>query len=115
MVENTFGIISAVFRVLRKPMLLKPDKAQLIVLAIIHLHNYLRKHSPNVYTPNLSLDYEENGIVIPGSWRNEPEMTSMISFRNVPKRSAAYINAIRDEIAEYCATEGVLSWQNNYA
>lgn len=33
-VENVFGILSAVFRVLRKPMLLKPEKAEIIVMAI---------------------------------------------------------------------------------
>lgn len=30
-VENAFGIISAVFRVLRKPMLLQPDTAELFI------------------------------------------------------------------------------------
>ena len=114
-VENAFGIISAVFRVLRKTMMLQPDKAQLTVLAIIHFYNYLRKHSPNVYTPNSLLDYEENGIVIPGSWRNEPDMKSMISFRKVPRRSAAYLHEIRDKIAEYCVKEGALPYQNHYA
>jgi hypothetical protein len=31
-VENAFGITSPVFRVLRKPLLLQPQKAKLIVL-----------------------------------------------------------------------------------
>lgn len=43
MVENIFGILSAVFRVLRKPMLLEPDNASLVVMAIVHLHNFLLK------------------------------------------------------------------------
>lgn len=49
-VENGFGIISAVFRVLRKPMLLEPEKAELVVMTIIFLHNFLRKsHSSRIY------------------------------------------------------------------
>lgn len=39
-VENAFGILSAVFRVLRKPMLLQPGKASEIIMACVHIHNY---------------------------------------------------------------------------
>ncbi|XP_049804351.1 uncharacterized protein LOC126246423 [Schistocerca nitens] len=41
-VENCFGILTSVFRVLRKPMLLGPEKASVIVLTTIFLRNYLR-------------------------------------------------------------------------
>ncbi len=43
--DNAFGLISAVFRVLRKPLLLEPKKAELVVMATICLHNFLRKSS----------------------------------------------------------------------
>lgn len=33
-VENVFGISSSVFRVLRKPMLLEPEKAEVVVMAV---------------------------------------------------------------------------------
>lgn len=42
-VENIFSIISSIFRVLRKPLLLEPLKAEVVVMAIVHLHNFLRK------------------------------------------------------------------------
>jgi hypothetical protein len=38
-VENVFGILSTVFQVLRKPILLEPEKASKIVLATIYVHN----------------------------------------------------------------------------
>lgn len=38
-VENVFGIASASFRVLRQPMLLEPNKAELVIMAVAHLHN----------------------------------------------------------------------------
>lgn len=40
-VENVFDITSAIFRVFQKPMFLESDKAQLIVMTVVQLHNYL--------------------------------------------------------------------------
>lgn len=79
-VENAFGILSSVFRVLRKPMLLEPKTATKIVLTTIHLHNYLRKkpNTRSLYTPPGSLDSETDGELRPGTWRNEPAPTSPI-------------------------------------
>ena len=42
-VENAFGILSAVFCVLRKHLLLQPHKASLVTMICVHLHNYLMK------------------------------------------------------------------------
>ncbi|CAH2011284.1 unnamed protein product [Acanthoscelides obtectus] len=60
--ENAFGILSSVFRVLRKPILLKEDNAALVVLSCVYLHNFLRrsKTSRNIYTPTGSFDIEPN-------------------------------------------------------
>jgi len=84
-VENVFGISSSVFRVLRKPMLLEPEKAQVIVMAIVHLHNFLRKSkaSKNKYTPYGSLDREVNGSIVEGTWR-EAGVSTMNQIRNIP-------------------------------
>lgn len=75
-VENAFGIVSSVFRVLRKPMLLQPEKAELVVMTCIYLHNFLRKSktSNNLYCPQNTLDKEVNGQIIFGTWRNDTEM-----------------------------------------
>lgn len=65
--ENAFGILSAVFRVLRKHMLLEPDTATKIVLAVLYLHNYLRKRNfRNLYNPVGTFDIEcpETGEII---------------------------------------------------
>ncbi|KAF2901174.1 hypothetical protein ILUMI_05013 [Ignelater luminosus] len=72
-VEYVFGIMSAIFRVLRKPMLLEPEKAQKVVLAGIYLHNFLRNSNTlkNVYTPRGIFDSEDSGQVSAGSWRND--------------------------------------------
>jgi len=68
-VGNAFGISSAVFRVLRKPLLLEPQKAQIVVMAVVYLHNFLKqsKSSRNIYTP--PGDREEEGHMIQGDWK----------------------------------------------
>lgn len=111
-VENVFGIVSSVFRVLRKPMLLQPDKAELVVMAITLLHNYLKRHSTNVYMIPGLVDREEDGNLNEGTWRqNNNNITSILPVRNIPRRSPAHLNAIRDELADYFMNEGKVSWQ----
>lgn len=117
-VENVFGILSAVFRVLRKPILLEPEKAEIIVMAIAHLHNFLRKspNSINIYTPHGTFDEEIDGKLVEGTWRVENKgMTSLIPIRNVPRRSTLDAKEIRDEISDFFMNEGKIPWQNEYA
>ncbi|CAH1975213.1 unnamed protein product [Acanthoscelides obtectus] len=101
-VENAFGIS-------------KPAKAEWVIMTVILLHNYLRKHSPNIYTPFGTLDYEVNGNLTEGSWRNEGDMTSMVPIRNIPRRPTNYCTKVRDEIANYFINNGALEWQDQYA
>nr|CAI5833246.1 unnamed protein product [Callosobruchus analis] len=69
--ENTFGIISSVYRILRKPVLLEPERAKKVVLAVIYLHNYLRKsNSKTIYNPPKTFDSEcpITGEITQGVW-----------------------------------------------
>uniref|UniRef100_A0A2S2NBZ4 Putative nuclease HARBI1 n=1 Tax=Schizaphis graminum TaxID=13262 RepID=A0A2S2NBZ4_SCHGA len=114
-VENAFGISSAVFRILRKPLLLEPEKAELVVMAIVHLHNFLRKSksSRSIYTPPGTFDSEVEGQVIQGSWRQvETPLTSLHNIRNIPRRSPNNAQEVREEYANYFLTNGKLPWQN---
>lgn len=117
MVENAFGIITSTFRVLRKPLLLEPNVAQVVVMTIISLHNYLRKSktSHNIYVPAGSLDSEEQGHIIERRWRRETQNLSCLNnIRNVPRRASINAKDIRMEFAEYFTTIGALLWQNEY-
>ncbi|XP_076235096.1 uncharacterized protein LOC143179668 [Calliopsis andreniformis] len=106
-IENTFEILSVVFRVLRKPSLLKPDIATEVVLSCTYLHNFIRKNqSENVYFPPGSLDSEINGEITDGSWRREnTSLTSFIPLERTGRRSARSANHIRDEFCEYFSSE----------
>lgn len=44
-VENAFGIMSAKFRVFRKPLCLKPENVDKVVQACVCLHNFLSKNN----------------------------------------------------------------------
>lgn len=113
-VENVFGIVSAVFRVLRKPLLLEPENAQLMVMAVVHLHNFLRKSdsSRNIYTPPGTFDVEIEGEIIAGNWRQTNLTSSLLPLRNIPRRPPLSAQDIREEYADYFMTYGSLSWQN---
>lgn len=71
-IENTFGIASTRFRVLRRTNELPPEKVKSIVDAICVLHNFmLTRNSRRVYTPNGIFDYDnDDGTTLPGAWRN---------------------------------------------
>ncbi|KAJ8971000.1 hypothetical protein NQ317_012113 [Molorchus minor] len=117
--ENVFGILSSVFRVLRKPLLLQPEKAEKIVLACVHLHNFLRT-SPgsNSYMPLGELDRENSstGEIIEGLWRQDSEqLTSMLPLNRVGRKSSASAQEARNEFADYFLTEqGRVPWQDKY-
>lgn len=114
-VENVFGICSSIFRILRKPLLLEPEKAEIVVLAVVYLHNFLRKSnvSRNIYTPPGSFDSEVEGQLTQGTWRQDEQ--PLQSLRNVPRKSKTSAQEIRDEFAAYFTENEALPWQNNYA
>uniref|UniRef100_A0A6P7GR81 Protein ALP1-like n=1 Tax=Diabrotica virgifera virgifera TaxID=50390 RepID=A0A6P7GR81_DIAVI len=121
-VENAFGIISSVFRCLRKPLLLEPEKASKIVLACIYLHNFLRNSttSKRSYTPPGTFDSEDKdtGEVLPGHWRlnntNKSE-TSFLPLSKIARKPTSDAQTIRNEFSDYfTSNEGKLSWQEDY-
>ena len=50
-IENTFGILVARWRVFQKPIDAKPERVETIILAAIALHNYLRQTDNACYSP----------------------------------------------------------------
>lgn len=114
-IENVFGVMSSIFRVLRKAMLLSPEKATNIVLTCVYLHNFLRKskHSQHIYTPPGTFDEE---MIDNGAWRRDNETSaSFLKLRRVARKPSANSESIRNEFAEYFENEGSISWQHHQA
>lgn len=118
-VENVFGIASAVFRVLRKPMLLEPTKAELVVMTVAHLHNFLRNSSTSstLYTPGGIFDKEIDGMLVKGTYNTTTNeaMSSLLPIRNIPRKSSEDAKLIREELTAYFQNEGRILWQDTYA
>lgn len=105
-VENTFGILAAKFRIFKKPIQLNPEKVTLLTLTCILLHNFLRKSptSSNIYTPHGTVDVidENNSLITPGSWRNDFGTDSAIrQITHVPRRPTLNARQIREEFTKY--------------
>lgn len=114
-IENTFGILTARFRVLRSNMQLQPEKAKYIVAAACVLHNFLlSRNSCEIYAPRNFVDRETaDGTVLPGEWRNEIE-DAPTAMSNIPRRSNPNAQEIRNEFKEYFSNEGAVDWQYQF-
>lgn len=105
-VENVFGVMSAIFRVLRKPIPLQPDHASNIVMTCILLHNFLKNSetSNNFYAPPDFFDRIDNNEVIPGAWRKEQPIDGALrSFTAIARKNASTPTNIRDKFAQVLA------------
>lgn len=70
-IENAFGIMSAKWRIFRKPIKANVDLVNKITKASVCLHNYLRLTENATYTPAGFLDSEaSSGNILLGDWRN---------------------------------------------
>lgn len=120
-IENTFGLLSSVFRVFRKPIEIKvEDTIVNIVLACVYLHNFLRVQpdSRQFYSTSGCFDSYDSctGEIIPGSWR---EITSgdtgLIPLRSIPRRPATTATVVREEFMQYFMFEiGSVPFQDIY-
>lgn len=105
-VENTFGILTSVFRIFRRPMDLDPKTVSELTMTCVLLHNYLRtsNSSSNRYTPQGSFDiYDSSGnMVTAGSWRRDNNgYNAMQNLPFIPRRSSLNARQIREEFTSY--------------
>ncbi|XP_047035358.1 uncharacterized protein LOC124641345 [Helicoverpa zea] len=102
-VENTFGILSSVFRVFQKPIPLDVVKTSAITQSCLLLHNFLRKSdsSRDIYTPRGSVDsYDGNGELIHVGMRvNHKE--NLLPLQSVSHRAPSSATQIRSNFMNY--------------
>ena len=120
-IENTFGVMAAKFRIFRRPIIADPEKVTKITKAACCLHNYLKisdirsSQSSRQYCPAGYIDHEDAlGNFIPGDWRTEEgRSTGLTRIPRVGSNSYSQSAAnIRNSYKEYFLTsEGELEWQ----
>ncbi|KAJ8929203.1 hypothetical protein NQ314_018079 [Rhamnusium bicolor] len=76
----------------------------------LHVHNYLRRHCKNHYTPSNFMDTEhvETNTVTPGSWRRVGEMLPLQHTQQVVNPNG---KEIHDSFVEYFNIKGTVTWR----
>ena len=109
-IENVFGIMSARFRVLRKPIHLDAEKTKKVTLACCVLHNYLMATNKAKYAPGNAFDqYDARGnLTSPGEWRTDG--ASMLPLETARNRLDD-AKQIQKEFTANFADKGEVEWQ----
>jgi hypothetical protein len=114
-IENSFGLLSSKFRILRTPILLRADNAIEVVKATVALHNFLLEVDSTTYQQPGELSMEDVAhIVIPGQWETDESSCHMLSINQLNSGNNIARNQ-RDAIAAYFMQEGEIPWQWNMA
>ena len=83
--ENILGILGNRWRCFRSPFLLCAEKVQQITMAILTLHNWLRRviASRHIYCPSTLIDRDDpdTGELIPGLWRDNTPSESLLPLQ----------------------------------
>ena len=116
-IENTFGILAARWRIFRRPIIAAPDNAVIFTKAAIALHNYLRTNESSVYCPPGFTDAEDGaGHLLRGNWRHEVDDGGLSRIGQIGgNRSSRSAAEVRDMYRDYFMTpEGEVTWQYHH-
>ncbi|XP_061172633.1 uncharacterized protein LOC133181974 [Saccostrea echinata] len=111
-VENTFGILAHRWRCMLGTMQQDPDRAKIIVMAAICLHNLMRLRYPGLQNNDLDQE-DEAGNHIPGAWRKDRVLQDVeaVGRGNLPNREGKRIRTYLKHY--YNSNVGSLPWQQN--
>ena len=115
-IENAFGILSAKWRIYRKPIRADVGTVEKIVKATVCLRNYLRLTENATYVPSGFVDCEKSdGEIVPGDWRGiiQNDEGGLVNARQLGgNRYGFEASTTRDSFMRYfISEEGKLDWQ----
>lgn len=113
-IENTFGILVARWRIFRGFIRATPANVEQYVLAAMSLHNYLRQTDNAGYCPAGFVDSESStGEIKEGEWRsivaNDTSFVPLQKPHNTRSKDSA--KSIRDSLKNYLNGVGAVPWQ----
>lgn len=118
-IENTFGILSSKWLVLKKSMFCSPERAQKLITSCCLLHNYAINVNRRSYCPTAFADtLDVNGKVVEGEWRQRIDKDSLFygTLPAYPGRNSDNGKYIRNQIKDYVnSPQGSLPWQSRMA
>eukprot|EP00795_Rhopilema_esculentum_P011794 gene11794-2170_t len=98
------------FRVMLTKIMLEPEKAKQIVLAICCLHNMLIDEQPSY--KNACDSERDNHELFQGSWRLDKSLTELQKTKN--RNCSLSAKGQRELLKQYfCSTSGSVSWQDS--
>lgn len=101
LIENTFGVLAARWRILYHTINLDVELVELIVKTCVCLHNFLCECSPLYCPPSFVDTHDEHN----GQWRNE--IPHLLNSVKPNKRNTKHsLSLLRDELARYLNEEG---------
>ena len=118
-IENSFGILRARWRIFSRPIKATVENVENYVLAAICLHNYLRLTDNAVYTPAGFVDRKsKTGEIKQGEWRRNL-LEQGLCFRNINNvrgsRQSIASTKMRDALKDFVnSEEGSVEWQLKY-
>ena len=102
-IENSFGIATARFRIFRRPINAKVSTVKSVTKAVVGLHSFLMKKNhegDNQYCPPNYIDREENDHVLSGDCRQQQSHIS--GLKDVGRiGSNNYSKTIRDKFKDF--------------
>ena len=117
-VENTFGILVARWRLYRIPTIVSVDNAESYVLVTLSLYHYPRLTDNANYTPKGFVYSEDStGNVTVGKWRKNADANGLVNLPNV--RGSRYSKdalSMRDALKAYVNSRlNKVDWQLDHA
>ena len=112
-IENKFGILVTCWRIFKRHIIAKVEKAVLLAQTACCLHNYLQQQLNGSSLSNLADREVNGGELLPGSWRRETPGTNLsrigqMSSNNYDRQASV----VHDEFKQYFNSEnGSLEWQ----
>ncbi|KAL1492480.1 hypothetical protein ABEB36_010730 [Hypothenemus hampei] len=112
-IENSFGILVARWRVLKTSMKCFPNNAETITLACIALHNCIKVNlQSQTYTHPNYTDWEDtDGTIHLGEWRREVNPLRQTRFGSNNAARSAF--ELREHLANFFLAEGAVPFQLN--
>ena len=109
-VENSFGLMCARFRVLLDTIYTNDENADVIVKACTVLHNFLIYENPRATEKLVDTGDAENGL-----WRGliQKELTQARMRPQKSNRPSNKAIEVRDNLKNYFNGVGAVSWQKN--
>lgn len=98
-IENTFGIMTMRWRILRDGLQCSPENAIKIIQAVVVLHNFV-KMNDGTYCPQAAVDHSNANEEISGLWRKRIHpltQTRLFTRYNAPREAFG----VRDTIKDY--------------